>query len=87
MDVKKDIKDEKKFTLGKTNLYLIGLAFIMIIIGFLLMMGKPTITEFNPDIFSTRRIVVAPIISFLGFVLVIFAIMYKPKNKKEEEKK
>lgn len=81
-----DIKKEKKFTLGKINLYLIGIAFIVIIIGFLLMTGEPTVTEFNPDVFSTRRTVIAPVIAFIGFVFMIFAIMYKPKNRKEEEK-
>ncbi|MDR0371817.1 MAG: DUF3098 domain-containing protein [Prevotellaceae bacterium] len=81
-----DIKEEKKFTIGTINLKLIGLSFIVIIIGFLLMTGEPTITEYNPDIFSTRRIVVASIIAFFGFGCTIFAIMYKPKNKKGSEK-
>jgi hypothetical protein len=81
-----DIKEEKKFTLGTINLKLIGLSFVIIIIGFLLMMGEPTVTEYNPDIFSTKRTVVAPVIAFLGFGCMIFAIMYKPKSKKESEK-
>lgn len=45
---------------------------------------------FNPEIFSTRRIVVGPLLSFLGFLLMAFAIIcppYKWKfNKKKEEK-
>jgi hypothetical protein len=37
---------------------------------------------FNPDIFSTRRIVVGPTVSFLGFLLMAFAIIYRPKKDK-----
>jgi hypothetical protein len=46
------------------------------------MTGSTTVTEFNPDIFSTRRITVGPMISFFGFLFIIFAIMYKPKKDK-----
>ena len=48
--------------------------------NFLLMGGEPSTDEaFNPDIFSTVRIAVGPTISFLGFVLMFFAILYKKK--------
>ena len=40
---------------------------------------------FNPDIFSARRIKVAPLVSLFGFVFIMFAIMYKPKAKELEE--
>ena len=42
-----------------------------------------TETHFEPDIFSWRRIKLAPTICFLGFIFMIVAIMYKPKDKKE----
>jgi hypothetical protein len=70
-----------KFTIGKLNLYLIAAGFITIVIGFLLMTGSSTIVEFNPDIFSHRRITVGPMVSFFGFLFIIFAILYKPKAK------
>ncbi len=70
-----------KFALSKINYILIAVAFAMIVLGFLLMSGAPSGEEFNADIFSTRRIVVAPTISFIGFLFMIFAIMYKPKKK------
>lgn len=75
------MKTDKKFTLGKINFILIGVSFIIIVIGFLLMTGPATIVEFNPDIFSHRRITVGPMISFFGFLLIIFAILYQPKAK------
>ena len=38
-------------------------------------------TEYNPDIFSFRRITLAPIVCLIGFLLVIVGIMYRPKEK------
>ncbi|MDO9633757.1 MAG: DUF3098 domain-containing protein [Paludibacter sp.] len=70
-----------KFSLGKINLILIAIGFIIIVIGFILMTGSTTIVEFNPDIFSHRRITVGPMISFFGFIFVIFAILFKSKTK------
>lgn len=76
--------DDKKFELAKINYILIAAAFAVIIIGFLLMTGKPSGAEFNPDIFSTRRIVIGPMTSFFGFIFMIVAILYKPKRKIQE---
>lgn len=70
-----------RFTLGKLNLYLIAAGFVIIIIGFILMTGSTTVVEFNPDIFSHRRITVGPMVSFFGFLFLIFAILFKPKSK------
>ena len=68
------------FALGKQNYILIAISFIAVIIGFALMTGPgSTETEFNPDIFSFRRIVIAPAIAFAGFVFMIYAIMHKAK--------
>jgi hypothetical protein len=39
--------------------------------------------EFNPDIFSFRRITLAPIIVLAGFIFEIWAIMKKPKETEE----
>ena len=70
--------DTSNFALGKKNLIIIGIAFALIILGFLLMLGPgSTPTYFNPEIFSFRRIVLAPGIAFIGFVLVIFGILKK----------
>lgn len=77
---------KEKFALNKTNFILIALGVAIIIAGLLLMTGpSSTETHFEPDIFSTRRIVVAPLVCFVGFVFMIFAIMFRPKNKKNEK--
>lgn len=77
-------KNNSRLALQKINLLLIGLGFIVIVIGFLLMTGSSTEQAFNPDIFSFRRITLGPMISFFGFIFVIFAILYSPKKKEEE---
>lgn len=67
--------------MDKKNLWLIGIGVCVIILGFALMMG-PSSQEgtFETDIFSIRRIDIAPVIVFLGYVSVIFSILYKPKK-------
>lgn len=78
---------KENLALGKTNFILIAIGIVIIIAGLLLMTGpSSTETHFEPDIFSTRRIVVAPIVCFVGFVFMIFAIMFKPKNKKQDNR-
>lgn len=73
---------KEKFALDKKNFILIAIGVIIIIAGLLLMTGpSSTETHFEADIFSTRRIVVAPLVCFVGFVFMIFAIMFRPKNK------
>ena len=68
--------------MNKINYILIAVAVAVIITGFVLMTGSPsTATEYNPDIFSFRRITLAPIVCLIGFLLVIVDIMYRPKEK------
>ena len=83
---KVDIK-EGNFPLTKINFLLMLVCGVIILVGFLLMLGEPSGEEFNPDIFSTRRIVVGPTMSFVGFVLMGFAIIYSPRKKNTEEDK
>ena len=65
----------------KNNFILMGISLLLIILGFCLMAGSSSdVDAFNPDIFSTRRIVVGPTISFLGFVCMGIAIIIKPKK-------
>ena len=58
---------------------------LMIVLGFILMAGSSNGEEFNPDIFSTRRIVVGPVITFLGFVLMGVAVCFKPKSNSYQQ--
>jgi hypothetical protein len=71
-----------EFAFGKENyrLMLIGLGFILV--GFILMIGggSEDPTKFSPEIFSFRRLTLAPILILAGYVIEIFAIMKKPKD-------
>ena len=69
-----------KQNLPKLNLILIAVSFAIIVIGFALMAGAPSGEVYNPDIFSFRRITVGPMISLFGFVLMIFAILFRGKK-------
>lgn len=74
--MKKDLAFDKK------NYILVGVGMLIVIIGFILMSGGgSTETEYNPDVFSTRRIVVAPIVCLIGFCSIVYAIIRKPKDK------
>lgn len=76
-------EDNIKFRLPKVNLLLAGLGMLIVIFGFILMTGPgSTFEAFEPDIYSTRRIVIAPLVSFFGFLFVIFALLFQPKKKK-----
>ncbi|MBQ2434846.1 MAG: DUF3098 domain-containing protein [Bacteroidaceae bacterium] len=78
---------KQKLALSKVNFILIAIGAVIIIAGLLLMTGpSSTETHFEPDIFSTRRIVVAPIVCFVGFIFMIFAIMYRQKGNGNEDK-
>ena len=71
-----------KYNLPKINLILIAVSLVVIIVGFALMTGEPSgATEYNPDIFSFRRITVGPMIALFGFVMMIAAILFKKKEK------
>lgn len=77
--------EKQKFAFDKTNFVLLAVGMAVVIIGFLLMTGpSSTATTFEPDIFSVRRIRVAPVVCFLGFIFMIYAVMRKPKTKVEE---
>lgn len=75
------IKDSQR-PFSKINFYLMAICLAMIVVGFLLMSGSPSVVDgkFNPEIFSTRRIIVGPAISFLGFLFMAFAIVWQPKK-------
>ena len=68
---------------GKINYILLVVGMLIIIAGLALMTGGSTTEEsFNPEIFSDRRIKVAPLVALFGFVFVVVAILWKPKKNK-----
>lgn len=77
-----------KATFSKQNYILFIAGIVLIGLGYLLMIGggseDPNV--FNPEIFSAQRITVAPIVSTIGFVAIIFGIMWRPKSTQEAAK-
>ena len=80
-----DLKKEEpsEFVFEKRGYMIVLAGIFLIIIGFMLMSGggsdEPKI--FNPEIFSFRRITLAPTVVMAGFALEIYAIMRKPRGK------
>jgi len=66
----------------KINYILIGVGILFLTLGFILLSGggsdDPEV--FNPAIFDTRRLVVAPILMLIGLIVEIVAIMYRAKK-------
>jgi len=75
-----------KSTFGKQNYQILLAGITLVVLGYLLMIGggsdDPNV--FNPEIFNTQRITIAPMLCLAGFVVVIMAIMWRPKIKNEE---
>lgn len=82
MGAKKEEDKKPGFALGRENYKLMAIGFAIIIIGFILMAGGKSDNPkvFSEDIFSFRRITVAPLIVLAGFIFEIYAIMKRPRE-------
>ena len=73
--------DKKNFAFDRMNYTLLAIGMAIVVVGFILMSGGGSTEEaYNPDIFSARRIKVAPAVCLLGFVSMIYAVIRKPKD-------
>ena len=82
--------DKRDFAFDRVNYILLAVGMAVVILGFLLMSGGgSTETAYDPDIFSARRIKVAPLVCLVGFVSMIYAVVRRPKTDKaiEDENK
>ena len=78
------IVDKRNLAFDKTNFIILAVGMLVVILGFILMSGAGSDeTVFDNDIFSVRRIKVAPVVCFIGFISIIYAIIRKPKDKVE----
>ena len=78
------------FAFDKKNYILLAIGMVIIIVGLILMSGEGSKEGvFNPEIWSVRRIRVAPLVSLVGLVFMMFAIMHKPagNDKRQPEEK
>ena len=72
--------DKKNFAFDRMNYILLAIGMAIVILGFILMSGSgSTESSYDPDIFSARRIKLAPVVCLGGFVSMIYAVIRKPK--------
>lgn len=72
--------DKSNFAFGRTNFILLAIGMAIVVIGFILMAGGGSTQEaYNPEIFSARRIKIAPLVCLFGFVSMIYAVVHKSK--------
>jgi hypothetical protein len=71
------------FAFGKENYIFMIAGVVVLVIGYLLMVGggSDNPENFNPEIFDTQRITIAPVTLLIGFGIVLFGIMKKPKTQ------
>jgi hypothetical protein len=71
------------FAFTKFNYLLMGSGLVLILLGLILLSGGGSADPnvFSEAIFDSRRMTEAPLIMLAGFVLEVFAIMYKPKKQ------
>ncbi len=87
MTKKKKTERENQLVFTRENYKLLIIGAVIIVIGFVLMAGGKAESpdQFNPEIFSFRRITLAPLLVLFGFAFEIYAIMKKPKTSKEDQ--
>lgn len=80
---KEELKANKNFVFGKRNYIVMFIGLAVIALGFILMSGggsdDPNV--FSEEIYSARRIHVAPIVVILGFAIEVYAILLNPNSK------
>lgn len=71
------------FAFGKENYRILILGVVIVVVGYILMVGggSDDPNQFHADqIFSSRRVIIAPITILVGFVVVLLGIMKKSKE-------
>lgn len=84
-ETKKTEDSKVEMPFGKKNYKFLLIGVGLIALGFLLMVGGKSTDPnvFNEEIFSFRRITLAPILILAGFVVEIYAIMLNPQKEEK----
>ncbi len=70
---------------SKINYILLAIGMAIIILGFILMSGNSSTPQaYDPEIFNTMHIKVAPMVCLFGFLFIIVAIIYHKKDNTQE---
>ena len=75
---------KNQFAFSRINFILLAISMGVVLIGYFLMSGSgSTHEQFNESIFDFRHTTLAPIVCFIGYLMMIVAILYRPKTKKD----
>lgn len=78
--------DKRNLAFGKKNFIALAVGLIIVAIGFILMSGgESTAESYDPSIFDARHIKVAPVVTFIGFITIIVAVLIKPNDDETKE--
>ena len=94
-EIKKEIKKDFKaadprqkihFAFGKKNYQFLVAGIVLLIIGYITLSGGGSNdpNQFSYELFSTRRMVVAPIILIIGYAIVAYGILVKESGTGNE---
>lgn len=73
--------DKRNLAFDKVNFILLAVGMAIVILGFILMSGAGSNENtFDADIFSIRRVIVAPTVTLVGFLSIIYAVIRKPRD-------
>ena len=76
---------KKGFAFDRMNFILLAIGMAVVIVGMILMSGTGSDeTTFDPSIFDARHIKVAPAVCLFGYLFMVYAIVRRPRDKKEE---
>ena len=76
---------KKVFAFDRMNFILLAIGMAVVIVGMILMSGTGSDeTTFDPSIFDARHIKVAPAVGLFGYLFMVYAIVRRPRDKKEE---
>ncbi len=72
------MSQNSRFLFGNKNYLILILSILLICLGFVLMIGGGGVgdSDFNPEIFSSQRIIIAPIVVIIGYIGMVFSIFY-----------
>ena len=80
--------NKNNFAFDKVNFMLLAASMFVVVLGFVLMSGGGSTREaYDPSVFSALRVKVAPVICFLGFISLIYAVLRKPKSNDNDKNK
>lgn len=75
----------KVFAFDRNNFILLAVGMVIVVLGFCLMSGSgSTAEQFNPAIFDARHIRVAPVVTLVGYLFIVYAILRKPKTGEDK---